>query len=81
MKICLIDKADQWQLSLANTYRELSNGELERFFEPFFRVEGVKEAGTGLGLAITRRIIERHGGHIRALNSEIGLELVMLLPK
>ncbi|MBW1779744.1 MAG: HAMP domain-containing histidine kinase [Deltaproteobacteria bacterium] len=81
VKVRLIDKGDQWQLCLANTYQKLSDHELERFFEPFFRVEGVQEAGTGLGLAITRRIIERHGGHIRALNAENGLELVMLLPK
>ncbi len=43
--------------------------ERERIFEPFTRLSGTTRhgsGGTGLGLAIARRIVDAHGGMIRA---------------
>ncbi|MCC6624864.1 MAG: two-component sensor histidine kinase [Deltaproteobacteria bacterium] len=48
-------------------------GELDQVFEPF-RTHRIH--GTGLGLAIARRIVEAHGGGIRAANAEGGGAIV-----
>ena len=51
---------------------------LERIFEPYVTS---KAKGTGLGLAICRRIIEEHGGVIRAVNApEGGATVIISLP-
>ncbi|HEU0242343.1 MAG TPA: PAS domain-containing sensor histidine kinase [Candidatus Limnocylindrales bacterium] len=46
----------------------ISDDDLERVFEPFFRSEDARQraSGSGLGLAVSRRIIELLGGTIGA---------------
>jgi signal transduction histidine kinase len=59
--------------------------ELEKAFEPFYRVEGSRSretGGTGLGLTIARGIAEAHGGSLVLGNrAEGGLEAVLALPR
>lgn len=59
--------------------------ELERVFEPFYRVEASRNrdtGGTGLGLSIARDIAQAHGGSISLRNrAEGGLEAVVKLPR
>jgi two-component system, OmpR family, sensor kinase len=56
-------------------------GELERVFEPFYRISNDTVKGFGLGLAIAQRAILAHGGSIRAHNREGGgLRMEIELP-
>ena len=52
--------------------------QLHRIFEPYV---SSKEKGTGLGLAICRRIVEEHGGTIRASNAQpVGAAVIISIP-
>ena len=59
--------------------------ELERVFEPFYRVESSRNrdtGGTGLGLSIARDIAQAHGGSLSLTNlPERGLEALLVLPR
>lgn len=59
--------------------------ELERVFEPFYRVESSRNrdtGGTGLGLAIARDIAQAHGGSLVLRNLPVrGLEAILTLPR
>ena len=81
LEIYLVETPDDLQLRISNTYRKLSDHELENLFEPFYRVADVNEAGTGLGLSIAKKIIERHGGSIGAANSKKGIEFSTRFPR
>ena len=57
--------------------------ELEKVFEPYYRLEGARSregGGTGLGLSIARNIAELHGGSLILRNHpDGGLEAVLTL--
>jgi signal transduction histidine kinase len=59
--------------------------ELERVFEPFYRLESSRNrdgGGTGLGLSIARDIAQAHGGTLTLANlPQGGLEATLVLPR
>ena len=63
----------------------LPEEELERVFEPFYRLESSRNrdsGGTGLGLTIARDIAQAHGGSLTVHNLATGgLEAVLTLPR
>jgi signal transduction histidine kinase len=73
------------------TIRVLDNGpgipeaELDRVFEPFYRLESSRNratGGTGLGLSIARDVAQAHGGSLTLANREGGgLEARLVLPR
>lgn len=62
----------------------IPDAELERVFDPFYRLEGSRSretGGTGLGLAVVRLIARAHGGEVELHNREGGgLRARLLLP-
>ncbi len=62
----------------------ISQAELERIFEPFYRTDRSRAratGGVGLGLALARRIVEAHGGSISAESAlEKGSRFRVLIP-
>ncbi|HCI81097.1 MAG TPA: hypothetical protein DHW02_15570 [Ktedonobacter sp.] len=54
----------QWlELRISDTGVGIAEEQLEHIFQPFFTT---KAHGIGLGLSITRRLVEDHGGSLRA---------------
>jgi signal transduction histidine kinase len=70
--IITIEKKDPVQ-TLIIRFRDTGPGippeNLERIFDPYFTN---RPGGTGLGLALARRIVEEHGGNIKASNHPDG---------
>ena len=60
------------------------DGELEKIFEPFYRVQESRDRGSGghgLGLSIAAGAVQRHGGSITARNAaDRGLIVLVSLP-
>ncbi len=52
---------------IENSGSRIEPGNEEKIFVPFFTT---KESGSGLGLAIVKKVIEQHGGRIRAQSSD-----------
>jgi two-component system sensor histidine kinase CpxA len=57
--------------------------DLERIFEPFYRVAESRDratGGEGIGLAITAEVMKAHGGSATASNRQDGFEVRLSLP-
>jgi two-component system sensor histidine kinase CpxA len=65
----------QAHLSVRDFGPGLPEGELEKIFEPFYRVQESRDRGSGghgLGLSIAATAVRRHGGRIGAQNADGG---------
>ena len=83
--IVVDDNAQRLEIRIQDEGCGLPPSELEKVFEPFYRVEGSRNrdtGGTGLGLTIARSVAENHGGTL-SLNNRIGggLEAKLTLPR
>lgn len=79
------DDAQKLRITVKDEGPGIPEHELERVFEPFYRLEGSRNrdsGGAGLGLGIARNIAEAHGGHLTLRNLPgRGLEAVLVLPR
>lgn len=69
-----------FQASFINTFEKMDSRDLKNMFTPFERLRKTESAGSGLGLAITKKVMEKHGGDIAAINSVDGFEIRVRLP-
>jgi signal transduction histidine kinase len=69
-----IDPDTRIQLAVVDQGPGIPPAELEQIFEAFVQSSKTKDGsgGTGLGLAISRKILQAHGGEIRAENNANG---------
>ncbi|MDQ0126492.1 two-component system sensor histidine kinase PfeS [Pseudomonas lini] len=72
---------DFWHLWLEDEGGGVAEGDLERIFSPFIRLDGSRpgNGGFGLGLSIARNAVQRQGGSLWAQNTGAGLRLNMRL--
>jgi signal transduction histidine kinase len=63
--------AGRIEIEVTDTGTGIPDGQLERVFEEFYQVPGVRRGGTGLGLPYARRLSRLLGGELR-LTSEPG---------
>jgi signal transduction histidine kinase len=79
------DDARQLRIAVRDRGPGIPQGQLERVFEPFYRLDGSRNrasGGTGLGLSIARNIARWHGGDIHLYNAaDGGLVAELLLPR
>ena len=81
----VLDCADnRLRVSVSDHCPGLSPADLERMFEAGWRGDAARTpdaaTGSGLGLPIVRTVVEAHGGHVQAENTDQGCVLQIELP-
>ena len=83
--ITLRDEGGALNIAITDDGPGIPEGDIERVFEPFYRVEGSRNrntGGSGLGLSIARNIAQSHGGSVRLRNlARGGLEATLRIPR
>jgi len=75
---CMSEDGGALEVTVSDTGHGLTDEIRERLFLPFY---STKHRGTGLGLSIAAKIVQEHGGSIRAeSNSPKGARFVLHLP-
>jgi PAS domain S-box-containing protein len=82
IKISAVQLPGFCQISISDNGIGIKEEYLERIFDTFQRLHAVSEyPGTGIGLSIVKKIVERHGGTIRATSTPgEGTTFIIQLP-
>lgn len=66
------------EVSVSDTGKGIGEEDLVHIFDPYFTT---KSSGTGLGLAIVHKVVESHGGEVRAESEKgRGTKVILSLP-
>lgn len=80
IRVTIDTKENRIGLAVYNTCVIPDMGDINRLFEPFFRLSPQEGSGSGLGLAITKKIIGNYMGSIRVSKEENGILFEVILP-
>jgi signal transduction histidine kinase len=84
-RVNLAERGDEIVITIADDGPGIPEEEMERVFDPFYRLEASRSretGGTGLGLTVARTAIRAHGGDVRLHNLDpSGLCVTVTLPK
>ena len=84
LEIIAVRIADIVEITFGNEGNEVSQEQLERIFEKFYRADAARSSstgGAGLGLAIAKEIVELHGGTIGAESEKGKTKIIVTLPQ
>ena len=83
VNVTVVRQSDDVMVKFINHGDTISNENLGRIFEQFFRLDvsrSTRSGGAGLGLAIAKRIVELHHGTITANSKNDLIEFTVTLP-
>ncbi len=84
-RVELIEGQGQVTVRIDDDGPGIPDGEIEKVFEPFYRLERSRSresGGTGLGLCVARTIVRAHGGDVTLGNlPDSGLRAEVVLPR
>lgn len=82
IEIRLLDKGNTISVSVIDFGAEIPEEAMDKIFRKFYQAdESHSSEGSGVGLAVVKRVVELHGGTVRAENMEGGACFVVELPK
>lgn len=73
LEIRILDQIDSVRIEIEDNGRGISQKDLPRIFERFYRTDASRNStkgGSGIGLSIVKKIVEDHGGYIWATSKE-----------
>ena len=83
VRVSLARAGNRVRIRVANDGDPIPPEDLERIFDPFYRVDEARDrarGGSGLGLALVRETVRLHGGRCRAENGPSGPVFWVELP-
>lgn len=83
-RVSLERRGHEVEITIADDGPGIPEGEVERVFQPFVRLEASRNrrtGGVGLGLSIARSVARGHGGEVRLRNRPAGgMDAIIILP-
>ena len=80
----ITDTSQYAVIAITNDGKAISDDDLDRIFDQFYRVDPSRSrstGGAGLGLTIVKRIVEAHGGTVVAQSNQFATTFTVTIPE